>query len=205
MKSKLMRQLKVSVALAGSLVGLALSAGSYGALPASAQQGAEIYATADLAPEGAGSEGTASTATFEHTGQGSTRVTVIAMGLQPNSRHLNHIHDGSCSGPILYPLEVLVADTSGMARAVTELPGEVEFGRWYVNVHAGDTLPSPGIKCGVANPAIAGAPPPAGNTPGMPRTGAPLDLSAMAVLAFALAAVALVTGRYVRSAHKAHD
>src|SRR5205814_727015 len=104
-----------------------------------AQQGGDIYASADLRPAGASEgpppPGTASgSATFAHSATGVTRVTLVAMGLPPNSKHANHIHDGSCTGSILLPLQDLQADASGNATAVTDITQEVDFTRWYVNV-----------------------------------------------------------------------
>src|SRR5207247_925801 len=57
-----------------------------------AQQGVDIYASADLRPAGAAEgpppPGTPSgSVTFEHLAGGKTRVTVTAMGLTPNSMH----------------------------------------------------------------------------------------------------------------------
>jgi hypothetical protein len=93
-------------------------------------------------------------------------VTVIVLRLEPGSTHANHVHDGSCTGAILHSLQPLQAGNDGTATAVTELAQEVEFQRWYVNVHAGAELPSPGIVCGKVNPAVAGGgvPPVIGET-----------------------------------------
>jgi hypothetical protein len=192
-----------AAALALAVVALLLGAPGY----VMAQQSADVYAVADLLPEGVTegvpASGPYGTATFERMAGGGTRVTVIVLRLEPGSTHVNHVHDGSCTGPILQPLQPLQAGDDGTATAVTELTGEVEFERWYVNVHAGAELPSPGIVCGKANPAIAGggvppvvggtgqptavptppeippaAPPTTGETgviPGMPVTGGQAD------------------------------
>ena len=162
------------VALAALAVMALLLAAAPGAVMA--RQAAGVYAAADLLPEGTTegvpASGPYGTATFERTADGATRVTVVMMRLEPNSTHVNHVHDGSCTGAILLPLEPLQAGADGMARAVTELAQEVEFGRWYVNVHAGAALPSPGIACGRVNPAMGGAvPPPGGGV--VPPAGVP--------------------------------
>src|SRR5436190_6573973 len=91
-----------------------------------AQQGVDIYASADLRPAGAAEgpppPGTPSgSVTFEHLAGGKTRVTVTAMGLTPNSTHANHVHDGSCTGTILVPLQPLQVDAGGNAKAVTDI------------------------------------------------------------------------------------
>jgi len=178
MRETLYNRLRIMcvVALALGLWSLALAVPA----PAIAQQSADIYALADLRtdPGGEGPPTTpGGTATFEHTADGGTRVTVLVMGLTPNSKHANHVHDGSCTGSILHPLVTLEADAQGTARAVTDLKGEVEFGRWWVNVHEGDTLPSPGLICGKVNVAMGGgAPPPSGGaepTPAQPPTTEP--------------------------------
>jgi len=70
-------------------------------------------------------------------------VTVSMTGLAPGSRHEAHIHSGSCTkqGPVVHPLEVVVADASGNAHAVTTIHGVTAIsGDWYVNVHNGTDL-----------------------------------------------------------------
>ncbi|HZU07799.1 MAG TPA: hypothetical protein VFB73_17685 [Chloroflexota bacterium] len=84
-----------------------------------------------------------------------TAVTVTVYGLEPGSTHLSHIHRGSCTGPILFPLRDLVADHTGVARAVSTVPAPINLTDWWINVHAGYALPSPGITCGKVE-----APPP---------------------------------------------
>src|SRR5688500_3745005 len=116
--------------LRGAVVvfGLAAVAVSPAMSPAYAQSGANIYASADLLPEGTpegGGAGTRGSATFEQMDNGMTRVTVTFTGLAPNSAHANHVHDGSCTGNILHPVEVLQADACGMALAVTALSASV--------------------------------------------------------------------------------
>jgi len=73
------------------------------------------------------------------------RVTISLVGLAGNSIHPAHIHLGDCddNGPIVYPLNDVVADAAGDATVTTVIP-EVEGGipasSWYVNVHNGPTL-----------------------------------------------------------------
>ena len=89
-------------------------------------------------------------------------VTIRLFGLAANSTHPAHIHLGDCddNGPILYPLNNVVADAAGDASVTTVIP-EVEDGiptsGWYVNVHNGPGLSTPTqfdpIACGnVVNP-----------------------------------------------------
>jgi hypothetical protein len=188
----------------GGLAVLLVALAAFAAAPVSAQQ-ASVYAVATLTAEGQDPHTSTSTATLEETATGGTRVTVIMMGLEPNSRHANHVHDGNCIGEILYPLQLLEADASGMARAVTELDVKVEPVRSYVTVHAGDTLPSPMIACGQVNVAIAGGTPPVSppvgggpeETVGMPRAGYSGGFGAAPLLATA-SALAILLGLGLR-------
>lgn len=82
-----------------------------------------------------------------------TVVEVAVKDLAPNSEHINHVHTGSCEreGAVTYPLSQLKADGQGAASATTTIDKpvtEVANGRTYLNVHAGPTLPSPGVACG---------------------------------------------------------
>ena len=85
---------------------------------------------------------------MRQTGANQTAVIVTVYGLEPGSEHVNHIHNGSCTGAILFPLDKLIADESGVARSVSSVPGAINLDTWWVNVHAGYALPSPGITCG---------------------------------------------------------
>ena len=95
---------------------------------------------------------------LQQTGPNETAVTVTVYGLEPGSEHVNHIHRGSCAGDILFPLQPLMADKSGVARSVSSVPAAINLETWWVNVHAGYALPSPGITCGQ----VEGPPAPAG-------------------------------------------
>jgi hypothetical protein len=88
------------------------------------------------------------TALLEPTQSGGTAVTVTVYGLGPGGTYINHIHNGSCTGPILFPLDNLVADATGTARAVTQVRAPIDTDIWWVNVHASYFLPTPGITCG---------------------------------------------------------
>jgi hypothetical protein len=119
---------------------------------------------------------------MRQTGPNQTAVIVTVYGLPPGSEHVNHIHNGSCTGGILFPLQKLVADEVGIARSVSSVPGAINLDTWWVNVHAGYALPSPGITCGQ----VEGPPPPrmrsgdaptprseGGDRPSTPPAGAP--------------------------------
>lgn len=119
---------------------------------------------------------------LRQTGANATAVIVTVMGLEPGSTHVNHIHGGSCTGSILLPLTDLVADESGIARSISSVPAALNVENWWVNVHAGASLPSPGITCGKvdgppARPARSndgpGPRPEGGDRPSAPPAGAP--------------------------------
>ncbi|HLH24760.1 MAG TPA: hypothetical protein VK066_19740 [Chloroflexota bacterium] len=102
---------------------------------------------------------------MRQTGPNQTAVIVTVYGLPPGSEHVNHIHNGSCTGNILFPLERLVADDNGVARSVSSVPGAINPDTWWVNVHAGYALPSTGITCGQVESPPAPRPRP-NNAPG---------------------------------------
>jgi hypothetical protein len=153
---------------------LCLALSLFGADAANAQQGAAIYAMADLTPEGAGSEGSLSSATFERLDNGGTKVTVVLIDMQPLTNYKVEVLDGSCAGGVLYSLEPMQTDDKGGGSAVTQVQAEVEFGRWFVGVSPRDDGEGPTVLCGQVNPALAGGPP-LGNPPGMPSTGQSAD------------------------------
>jgi len=105
---------------------------------------------------GSGVQGTAWVYPMPQTNQ--VVVTTLIWGLEPNSAHSNHIHQGSCEqqGGIVYPLVDLVANDTGFATSSTLVSAPFgtlfEDPHFYVNVHTGilGTSPaaSPGITCG---------------------------------------------------------
>lgn len=107
-------------------------------------------------------------ALLQQTGPNLTAVVVTVYGLEPGSTHISHIHAQSCAGPIRFPLRDLVADSSGTARAVSQVPAALNVEDWYINVHASYQLPSPGITCGKVLPPPMPAPPP-GPPPAAPQ------------------------------------
>ena len=119
---------------------------------------------------------------MRQSGANQTAVIVTVYGLEPGSEHVNHIHNGSCTGGILFPLEKLIADETGVARSITSVPGAINLDTWWVNVHAGYALPSPGVTCGqVEGPPARpvrpsdgpGPRPDGGDRPSAPPAGAP--------------------------------
>lgn len=188
------RILIVALSLVTGVASYALTVPSAGA-----QQNANIYAMAELSSEGKVVEGTqASSATFERLAGGGTRITMLLVNMKAGAGYQAAIRDGSCSGAVLYSLSAVQIGANGEGQVVTELPAEVEFGRWYVEVSS-DGAGSGAALCGQVNPAIAGAPPigPIGGSPGMPRTGqgGGIDAYWLALLGAALATLGFISYR----------
>lgn len=170
----------------------ALTAFTFHVSVASAQQGGDIYAAADLAPEGADPKAATGTVTFERVENGGTRVTIVVMNAHPNTSYKADIRDGSCSGSALYSLESMQTDADGIGRSVSSIQAEVEFGSWYADLSAEGDAPDSLTLCGQVHPALAGAPP-MGNTPGMPSTGQSTSTASTWITAIA-AVLALFAG-----------
>jgi hypothetical protein len=68
-------------------------------------------------------------------------VQLILGGLVPSSTHMAHIHRGSCEaqGGVVYPLNPVVADTTGNGTSTTAINtvNAIPATGWYVNVHLG--------------------------------------------------------------------
>jgi len=84
-------------------------------------------------------------------------VTLSLTGLVPNSTHPSHIHLGNCGmmGPIVYPLNNVVADGRGNAfttTTISHITKGIPASGWYINVHQGPGLVTPDqmapIYCG---------------------------------------------------------
>jgi CHRD domain len=75
---------------------------------------------------------------------GQTIIVALSLsGMAPNTTHLAHIHMGSCAaqGPVLFPLEPVVADAQGRAMTVTILTVHtLPPAHWYINVHEAGTM-----------------------------------------------------------------
>ena len=202
-----------------AVLALVVSAGVFGTLGLSGSsaalaqtvppQSGNIYAVADLVPEGAEADPHVggSSATFESRDSGGTRVRVVLQNVQPNTRYAADVRDGSCSGQVLHSLQPVTSDASGAGLSVADVPASVEFGRWFVSARpaaatSGGAL-NGGLLCGQANPALAAPPgivPPAGptpTTPGMPRTGQPLG-PVMLALSGLLAGIVVLASLYLR-------
>ncbi|HZR99241.1 MAG TPA: cupredoxin family copper-binding protein [Chloroflexota bacterium] len=114
------------------------------AAPAVAGQGATT-ATADLAA--VNNSGVTGRATLTQTGT-NTAVTVTLSGMAPGSAHAGHIHSGACSGPILFPLATITADSAGQGSATATVNAPIDLSNWWVQYHASDNPPGAPIACG---------------------------------------------------------
>jgi hypothetical protein len=90
------------------------------------------------APGSSASESASGTAQLTLSGNTLT-VKLTLSGLAPNSAHAAHIHAGSCEsqGPVVHPLQNVVADASGNADVTTTIQNvsSIPSSGWYVNVH----------------------------------------------------------------------
>jgi hypothetical protein len=76
---------------------------------------------------------------------GKLKVTLTLSGLVPDSKHIAHIHQGTCEAQgagVLYPLEPVVADASGKGTSTTTVDQvtSIPSAGWYINVHLGATM-----------------------------------------------------------------
>jgi hypothetical protein len=75
---------------------------------------------------------------------GSVTLELTISGLQPNSKHVSHIHLGSCQqrGGIAIGLNEVTADAQGSADTKTTITATYPpaSGTWYVVVHAGPDM-----------------------------------------------------------------
>src|SRR5688500_6313290 len=162
-------------------LGLALlvTAWMLGASPVMAQtvpQSGNIYAAADLTPEGGEADPNLpiSSATFSSVDGGGTLATVVLQNVQPNAQYSVERRDGGCAGAVLHELNAVTTDARGSGRSETTLTVAVEFGRWHVTARPANAEVGTSLLCGSVNPALAGPPVPI-SAPGMPGTGQPLS------------------------------
>ena len=109
----------------------------------SAAQSVNVMLTS--APPASMGESVSGTAQLMLSGTSLT-VKLTLSGLEPNSMHAVHIHAGSCEsqGPVVYPLNTVVADSSGNASDTTTVTvanvTAVFTTSLYVNVHHSTAL-----------------------------------------------------------------
>lgn len=88
-------------------------------------------------------------ATLTPSGQ-QTEVMVRLMGLEPNSTHPGHIHQGTCAAPgaVVAPLQDITADATGAGTMTTTVPlaaDTVMMGQHIVAYHGDGGTP---VVCG---------------------------------------------------------
>jgi hypothetical protein len=77
---------------------------------------------------------------------GETEVSVTLSGLEPNSTHPGHIHEGTCSAPgsVVAPLGEITADATGSGTMTTSVPvatATVTAGNHIVQYHGEGMAP----------------------------------------------------------------
>jgi hypothetical protein len=105
-------------------------------------------------------------ATLHYDAQGQRLiVTIMLIGLAPNSTHPAHIHAGTCAQPaatsnVVFVLNALKANSKGQVSTTTIIPNVLKgipATGWYINVHNGPTMTTADqdtpITCGdIVNP-----------------------------------------------------
>jgi plastocyanin len=102
-------------------------------------------ATARLAPQ-AGSSVTGEARLLQ--AGPTTTLTISLEGLAPNGAHAGHVHAGGCSGPVLHLLTAITADEAGRGQATATVEAPLDPDTWWIQYHAGESPPGPGIVCG---------------------------------------------------------
>jgi hypothetical protein len=78
------------------------------------------------------------------TGAGTVTIELKITGLQAMSKHVSHVHIGSCTarGAIKFALNYVVADGQGEADTKSTINAKYPptSGKWYVVVHAGPDM-----------------------------------------------------------------
>jgi Cu/Zn superoxide dismutase len=126
---------------------LALATAALLASPAAAQD----MSGAMTVQMNASGDGGASGEAMVHAMGDSTTVMITLRGLEPNSRHAAHVHNGSCSGGVMHPLQVVVADGEGTGTSSSTVAAAPEA-TWWLQVHRAESPPGPGISCGQVMP-----------------------------------------------------
>lgn len=71
-------------------------------------------------------------------------ITIEVSGLAPGSKHMAHIHAGTCKaqGGVVYPLQVISADAQGNATSTTVITNAQNFttSQLYINIHEAATM-----------------------------------------------------------------
>jgi len=82
---------------------------------------------------------------------GQLTVTITMSGLKAGSKHIAHIHKGSCrsQGEVADALNPVVADSHGIGTSTTKISGVSSISpSWYVNVHQADAAAAMSTQVG---------------------------------------------------------
>jgi hypothetical protein len=104
-----------------------------------------MSATAQLAAQQ--NSGVTGQATLSQSGN-STTVNVTLSAPSGGTSHAGHIHSGSCSGPILFPLESITLDASGRGQSTSTVNAPLDTNQWWVQYHTQVSPPGAPITCG---------------------------------------------------------
>jgi len=143
---------KINLPVVLGVVAALLLAGCGGTTPAPASSPTSTPASTSATTS---TTSTTASATLKHVPTGMATISwsptsqaltvkISLIGLAPNSTHPAHIHSGSCAkqGPVVYPLQNVVADAHGVGTSTTTIKSvtTVSANGWYVNVHNGPGL-----------------------------------------------------------------
>jgi hypothetical protein len=101
----------------------------------------------------AGGASTASgTASFQTLSDNTTRVSVTLTGLEPNSKHAGHIHEGACAaqGRVVVPLDDISADATGNGSMTKTVETAKIPAGGYVQYHQRASNDASGAGAGIA-------------------------------------------------------
>jgi hypothetical protein len=102
--------------------------------------GAKSRVKGKARPEPVGHSGICGDASLVTRNDGATRVVLRLKGLRKWSSHTAAIHDESCDGKILFPLNNVIADGWGPAKGVTLITIPIDYENWWTNTG--------GLACG---------------------------------------------------------
>jgi len=74
-------------------------------------------------------------------------VMIAIQGLEPNRPHAANVRNGSCSGPVLYPLNALAVNATGYGYSDTDLDATPD-GTWWIQVGDPESPPDQWVACG---------------------------------------------------------
>jgi hypothetical protein len=130
--------------LSGSLLALALVGATACAVAGQGAPSARAWLVPLTPSDGSAVSGQA---IIHENGPDQWMVMVVLQGLEPNSHRAVQVHNGSCSGAILYPLEAMVADANGTGYSNTNLVATPDA-TWWIRVSRADSPSESTVVCG---------------------------------------------------------